>query len=98
MDMMFRCLLLAAFVMLTSGCQPTGAVDHNQPSGTVDYKLSADFGAANHLSEEQQTLVILVPARDTEDARKDSMYYCDGLRQWQDQTPGPTSPHRCVQH
>jgi hypothetical protein len=96
MNMMLRCLLLVAFVALSSGCQPTGAVGNTQPSGTVDYKMSAEFGAANHLSSEQQILVVFVPARDTDEARQDAMYYCDGLRQWQDQTPGPSSPHRCV--
>lgn len=65
-------------------------------TGAVDYKMSAAFAEVNNLSEEQQNLVTFVPARDSEEARTDAMFYCNGLRQWQDETPGPTSPHRCV--
>lgn len=82
-----KLLYLPPVVLLFAACQP---------QGTVDYMVSENFAAASKLSQDQQVLVTLVPARDSDEARKDTMFYCEGLRDWQDATPGPTSPHRCV--
>lgn len=84
--------LLLVFLPL-SACAPTSS---EEPRGSVKYEISAQFAAAAHLSDEAQVLVVFIPARDTNEARQDAMYYCNGLKQWQDATPSPASPHRCV--
>lgn len=84
--------LLPVFLPL-SACAPTSA---EAPHGAVNYEISAELAAVAHLSDEAQVVVVFVPARDTDEARQDAMYYCNGLKQWQDATPSPASPHRCV--
>ena len=91
---MLRLKYLVPLLVPIAACAPTSAT---QP-GAVYYELSAQFAASAHLSEADQVLVVLVPARDTDEARQDAMYYCNGLREWQDATPSPASPHRCVRN
>ena len=84
---MTKLLYLPPLMLLVAACQP---------QGTVDYMVSKDFAAASKLSPDQQVLVTFVPARASDEARRDALFYCEGLRDWQDANPGPTSPHRCV--